>query len=613
MRIPTARLVLIRWNERKETRADIQGVPYFMRVTPQPCDLGKSRSGARSSSPAIRAIHRCAFLCAFLLAIALQHGCGSGVDLGPAGPIAGGGSWVGQPDSGSQPGGSGSPSAFACDRKAAVDPGPAPLQRLTPAQYAATAHDLFGSDLELADVLPAEASASHIGLAQPDPSLVDVENYAAAARRVREHVESNVARFAPCTAGTDAAAARGCALRFLERLGPRIYRGALEGGDIEGLLTVFGVGYQGSRYASGIGLMVQAMLQAPRFLYRPELGDLALEREGAVPLTGYEVASRLSFAFWNSGPDEALLEAARTGVLDTSKGVAEQALRLSADPRAQQSFRDFLRVWFGLSDWDTVEKDPRVFPSWSEQAQAQLDIQSEAFFDAVLFKSDGTLGSLFGLDAAAFAPAGMEDWMGQGDGSAKGLLSLPALLSRHSKPTESFPIYRGLFVREQLLCQALPPPPNNVGDPPEPATGVTSRERFEQHSSDPACRGCHTLIDPLGFAFENYDAIGRFRKLDEGHAIDASGQLVGTDVDGPFADLAELSDLLASSETVRACTARQWFRFTMQRFEQTADGCSMRTLTEAFAESGESFEALRTAIVQTPAFRMRRKILPEDD
>jgi len=562
----------------------------------------------------MRAIHRCTLVCAGVLAFASQPGCGVGFEQAPAGPVpAGRAPPTGEP--GADPGSTtaGSPPAFKCDSKAAVDPGPAPLQRLTPAQYAATARDLFGADLDLAGVLPAEASASHIGLAQPDPSLVDVENYAAAARRVREHIENDTDRIAPCDAGSDASAARSCALGFLQDFGPRIYRGPLVDSDIDGLLSVFDVGYQGSGYAHGIGLTVQAMLQAPRFLYRPELGDLTLESEDAIPLTGYEVASRLSFAFWNSGPDEALLEAARTHALDTSKGVAEQAHRLSADPRAQQSFRDFLRVWFGLSDWDTVEKDPQVFPSWSEQAEAQLESQSEAFFDAVLFKGEGTLASLFELDAAAFAPEGMEDWMQQGEGSAKGLLSLPALLSRHAKPTESFPIYRGLFVREQLLCQTLPPPPNDVGEPPEPATGVTSRERFAQHSSDPACKGCHTLIDPLGFAFENYDGIGRFRTLDEGHKVDTSGQLVGTDVDGPFANLAELSSLLARSETVRACTARQWFRFTMQRFEQPADGCSMQTLAEAFAESGQSFDALRTAIVQTPAFRMRRKILPEGD
>ncbi len=582
-----------------------------MRVTtPQQCDRGKTRSDSRWTLSTTRAIQRCALVCASVVALASQYGCVTGGEV-PAGPVPTGRDQVGaQPG---DPGGPGSSSAFRCDSKAAVDPGPAPLQRLTPAQYAATARDLFGADLNLAGALPAEASASHIGLAQPDPSLVDVENYAAAAHRVREHIESNVARFAPCAAGADASTARTCALRFLERLGPRIYRGSLASSDIEGLLTVFSVGYQGSRYANGIGLMVQAMLQAPRFLYRPELGDLARESEAAVPLTGYEVASRLSFAFWNSGPDEALLEAARSGTLDTSEGVAEQAQRLSADARAQQSFRDFLRVWFGLSDWDAVEKDPRVFPSWSDQTQVQLDSQSEAFFDAVLFSGDGTLASLFELDPAPFAPAGMEDWMAQGDGSAKGLLSLPALLSRHAKPTESFPIYRGLFVREQLLCQTLPSPPNNVGKPPEPATGVTSRERFEQHSRDPACQSCHTLIDPLGFAFENYDGIGRFRKLEEGHPIDASGQLTGTDVDGKFGNLAELSDLLATSETVRACTTRQWFRFTMQRFEQAADGCSMQSLARAFAESGQSFGALRTAIVQTAAFRMRRKTLPEDD
>ena len=308
-----------------------------------------------------------------------------------------------------------------------------------------------------------------------------------------------------------------------------------------------------------------------------------------------------------------MLAAAAEGALNTPEGIAEQARRLTADPRSEQSFRDFLRVWFGLTDWDAVEKDTVAFPIWSEQTRAQLNAQSEDFFDAVLFSGEGTLDSLFSLDAADVATEEMTAWQAQGEGSAKGLLSLPALLSRHSKPTETFPIYRGLFVREQLLCQSLPPPPSDVGEPPAPAQGVSTRDRFEQHSSDPACRGCHTMIDPLGFAFENYDAIGRFRTSDEGHAIDASGALVGTDVDGTFTNLAELSSMLAQSETVRACTARQWFRFIMQRFEQPADGCSMQSLSKDFATSGHRFTALRTAIVQTPAFRMRRPIALEGD
>jgi hypothetical protein len=165
-----------------------------------------------------------------------------------------------------------------------------------------------------------------------------------------------------------------------------------------------------------------------------------------------------------------------------------------------------------------------------------------------------------------------------------------------------------VFVREQLLCNPLPAPPPNVGEPPEPEPGMSTRERFELHSSETACAGCHQLIDPLGFAFENYDGIGRYRTMEEGQLIDAEGALVSTDVDGPFSGVPGLAQKLSESEQVKLCATRQWFRYTLQRFEQEADGCSMQALVDDFAASNHRFSSLRPAIVQTPAFRMRRPI-----
>jgi len=555
-----------------------------------------------------------ALTCAGLTTV--MGACAASVEpAGPAGAAGSGGSTGG--NGGGSTNGSGTVpdvgSAFQCDRKAPVDPGPSPLQRLTPGQYAATAHALFGEDLDLSDVLPEAASTGHIGLAQPDPSPVDVERYATAARRIGAHVATNITSFAPCKTSSELVASKACVGEMLDKLGTRIYRGPIADSDVTRLLKVYEVGFAGGGYAHGIGLLVEAMLQAPRFLYRPEFGDSARASETAVTLTGYETASRLSFAFWNRGPDQELLDAAAAGELDTPEGVAKAAGILAADPRGKQSFRNFLRVWFGLDDFDTVEKDPEMFSMWSTETRKGLDAQTEQFFDAVLFGSEGTLETLFSLDTAPFAPEDSEEWSSNDGASATGLFTLPALLSKHSKPYETFPIYRGLFVREQVLCQPLPPPPSNVGEPPEREEGVSSRERFEQHSSDPACRGCHQQIDPLGFAFENYDAIGRYRTEDEGHVIDASGTLTGTDVDGRFANLAELSALLASSDTVRLCAVRQWFRFAMQRFEQPADGCSMDPLAEAFAASDYRLATLRTAIVETPAFRMRRPISLEGE
>jgi hypothetical protein len=139
--------------------------------------------------------------------------------------------------------------------------------------------------------------------------------------------------------------------------------------------------------------------------------------------------------------------------------------------------------------------------------------------------------------------------------------------------------------------------------------GIPTRQRFEQHSVDPACSGCHRLMDPIGFAFENYDAIGRYRTEDRGLPIDASGTLNGTDVDGPFTGVAELSTILSQSEQVRSCAARQWFRYVMQRFDQASDACSTGPVIDAFAASGYRWASLQTSVIHTPAFLERRPIV----
>jgi hypothetical protein len=168
-----------------------------------------------------------------------------------------------------------------------------------------------------------------------------------------------------------------------------------------------------------------------------------------------------------------------------------------------------------------------------------------------------------------------------------------------------------VFVREQLLCQPLPPPPPDVPMPPQPEPGVSTRERFTQHSVNPSCAGCHQLIDPIGFAFENYDAVGQWRTEEEGKPVDASGALVNTDSDGPFVGVGELAEKLSQSEQARACVARQYFRYVMERFEQDADGCTMTALMNDFGASDYRIATLRTSIVKTEAFKSRRPIVLE--
>jgi hypothetical protein len=181
-----------------------------------------------------------------------------------------------------------------------------------------------------------------------------------------------------------------------------------------------------------------------------------------------------------------------------------------------------------------------------------------------------------------------------------------------SKPSESWPIYRGKFVREELLCQELPPPPANVPPPPIPQPGVSVRQRFATHETNAGCSACHQLMDPIGFAFENYDAVGKYRKSDANGPIDASGEILlgADDVNGKFVGVGQLGQKLASATTVQACMTRQWFRFFLSRYEQDVDGCSMKNILDAFKAANLDLNSLPSALVQTDAFLYRSQVSP---
>ncbi len=391
--------------------------------------------------------------------------------------------------------------------------------------------------------------------------------------------------------------------------------------DVDRLLALYDVGAMTS-YAHGIELVLRAVLQAPQFLYRVELGTPEQVSPTAIKLSGYEIASRLSYAVWNTAPDAKLTQAAVSGTLSTKEGVAEQLTWMLADPKGAKFVRRFLEGWIRLADVGSVVKDSMLFPDWdaTKPMRAAVRDQATSFFDYVLASQSGSFKSLL-TSRTVFANKTLAEYYGvaatgdafqpfdRPEGTASGLLTLPALLATQAKPGESWPIYRGKFVREQLLCEELPSPPANVPNPPDVMPGVSTRERFKQHESIPSCAACHVLIDPIGFGFENFDAVGRYRTVENGVPVDASGEVFQTsDADGKFVGIGELGTKLAGSGEVERCLARQWFRFVLSRYEQDVDGCSMKSLVDQFESAGGRLDALPQAIVRTDAFLYRRPI-----
>jgi len=516
---------------------------------------------------------------------------------------------------------------------AAVEPGPSPLRLLTRAQYLNTVRDLVGevAGLEVAslqEALGSESHASAFGLVQPDVSQVELEGFQRAAELIAARVSGEpdaLANVAPCAGGSGNASGpegEACARTMIERFGARAYRAPLsDAADVERHLALFRAGAATS-YAHGVELLLRGMLQAPRFLYRVELGSAEAVGEHAVKLSAHELAARLSYLAWNSAPDPVLIDAADAGALATPGDVAAQLTRLLADPRGSSLLRRFLEGWLHVGEVVRAVKDPAMFPEWeAPELRAAVRDQAGAFFDHVLDAEQGRLRALLtsrtvfanetlaGFYDGASSAGGAFEPLERATGEASGVLTLPAVLALAAKPDESSPIYRGKLVREALLCQQLPAPPANIPPPPEVSPDVSTRERLRQHEEDPACSGCHRLLDPVGFGFEHFDALGRFRSEDGGDAVDARGELLSTaDIDGAFEGVSELGEKLAGSAEVEACMVKQWFRYALGRFEQDFDACTLQRLVAAFRAADQDLNALPGAVVASDAFLYRQPI-----
>jgi hypothetical protein len=494
-----------------------------------------------------------------------------------------------------------------------VVPGQAGSRLLTRAQYDNTVRDLLGSAVALGATFPRESTL--LGFSNNASvhrvSLLLAENHLQAAETLaQEVVTRGLSALLPC-----ATRDRACVEQFVSSFGLRAYRRPLQAAEAAGLMSLYDAAAGQWGFESGVQLVLQAFLQAPQFLYRNE-GEASAATQGLVALDSYTVASRLSYFLWNTMPDAELFQLAGQGALQDRTAVEAQARRMLADPRAHDAVTDFYTQWFGVADFDGlvrqgqgVESSAAYGASWR---QSLLDFAEHTFWT-----QGGTVESLFTSSAVFLDPplaALYELPTVDGpvsDRNRMGLLAQPGLLALLSHPDQSAPVQRGLFVRERLLCQELPPPPPDVdASPPDPSPNATTRERFKEHSANGRCASCHRLLDPLGFGFEQFDQLGRYRIEENGVPIDASGEVIGvTDpaLMGPFNGLGELSVRLSTSTQVSDCLATQWFRFAMGRAEQVEDDCSLTRARATLASSGGDLRELLVSLATADVFRYRPK------
>ncbi len=522
--------------------------------------------------------------------------------------------------SGPQAGSNGLPADFVSPecRAAGTQPGASPIRRLTRHEYDNTVADVLGDTSAPATKFTDE----EIGLGFTNNAEVQTvsdllaEQYETAAVELAAKAVPAGAPAAVLGCDPNAIGQEACAKSFIESFGKRAYRRPLEADESERLFQFYAQSAQVYGFEVGVRMTLSAMLQSPHFLYRVEAGAL----DGAIHrVTGYEMAVRLSYLLWSSPPDEALLQAAASGALDSSSGISEQAQRMLQDAKINRAVGKFFSEWLELDTLGRVSRDATLFPTFNADIKLLMRKETELFTTDVVFGGGGDLNALL-LGNYTFMNKPLADFYGvtgpQGDAFEKvmldpmqraGLLTQGSLLAAHANTNQTSPVARGFFVRDRFLCSPPPPPPATINvTPPEFDPNVSTRERFALHRKDPTCAGCHQLMDPVGLGLENFDAVGRYRAEEAGQPIDASGEIFGTtDIDGPFNGAVELAGKLAQSEMTKSCLVKEWFRFSYGRGEQPVDTCTLDALGKAFTASSGNMRDLLLRLTQTDAFQYR--------
>lgn len=496
------------------------------------------------------------------------------------------------------------------------------MRRLTAFEYYNAIQDLF--DLSVTTQIPLDGVTDgyNNNTSVLNVSSLHAEKFVLASEEIAKAAVQNITSLAPCSAA-DEAGEEACARTFAQTTGRRVFRRDIAAADEAALMSAYAMGRDGGSYAEGIEVMLRAMLQSPFFLYK-------VEQAQQTPITGatvsqvspFELASRLSFLIWGSIPSDALLDAASAGDLSTKEQVATWARTMLADEKAKRGVVDFYQQWLGTSKVGVTQKNTDLFPVYTPAVQTAMAEELPAFMSHLLWQGDKKLATMFtssvvfmNKDSAALygvqnnASDVLEMVELPADQERAGVLTQAGFLSVQAHPDQTSPVLRGKFVRTKLMCQPPPPPPPDADiTPPDVTESATARQRFSAHmEAGSSCSSCHALMDPIGFAFEHFSAVGEYRLRENDVEIDVSGEIVGGEgsLAGPFSGVRELGAKLAESPVVQNCVATQWFRYAAGRNEAPGDECSLSTLQSQFGTSGGDLVELVVAMTQTDAFMYR--------
>jgi hypothetical protein len=417
-----------------------------------------------------------------------------------------------------------------------------------------------------------------------------------------------------------------CARRILSTLARRAYRRPATDADVQRLLPFFTAGTSEGGFDRGIQKALERVLVSPQFLFRIEHDAAGLAPGTPFRISDLELASRLSFFLWSSLPDDPLLDAAIAGQLSNPVVLDQQVTRMLADPRADSLVTNFAAQWLFLRDIESKQPDEILFPDFDETLRSAFHRETELFLSSILRENRSVLDLLtanytfvnqrlaehYGIPhvqgsdfrRVTFAP----------DNPRGGLLGQGSILTLTSYATRTSPVVRGKWVLENLLASPPPPPPPNIPalktEGPEPGQALSMRDAMTAHRANPACASCHAQMDPIGFAMENFDAVGKWRDRDAGRPIETAGVLPGGI---QFEGMAGLKKaLLVHPDRFVSTVGEKLLMYALGRNLQYYDLPVVRAIVRESAKTNYTLASLVSGIVKSVPFQMRTAAGPKE-
>jgi len=509
-------------------------------------------------------------------------------------------------------------SLFAVAPAWAASPYLSGLRRLTESQYRNSIADIFGPNIAVQGKFEPDRRVGGL-LASSGTSLsvtpAGFEAYAKMADGIAKQVvdEKNRARLISCVPKSALAPDRGCASQILEKYGMLLFRRPLTAEELKARLDAADTATKLSKdFYTGIRYSLTTLLSAPDFLFRAEM---AAPKGKDYALDGYSRASRLSYMLWDTTPDTELLNAARSGALDSDAGVQTQAARLMASPRLETGMRAFFSDFLELDTLGSITKDPTIYPKYSDEVSAAAREETLRTTIDLTLKKDGDIRDLF-ISRKTFinrqlawvydVPYNLSgEWMpyefDQASGRS-GIVTQASMLSMSSHPGRSSPTKRGVALMDIFLCEPTPAPPANVdfsivNDVSNPKLR-TVRDRLNAHATTPTCASCHTHSDPIGLTLEQFDSIGERRLKEDGRDIDVSATMTGKH----FTGAEGLGQYLHDNPKVPACFVRKLYAYGVGANNEDLEKRTIQPFLDGFISAGYRLPALLKSIVSSPQF-----------